>query len=78
MKPIGSFNKGNRKLFKNTGSKSLYNEIEPKFIYGHRYLFIVKNEKASFYRNYSTPTLNNGISPTPSLYTNFWRRCNSP
>lgn len=77
MEPIVGFNKGNRKLFINKGSNSLYTEFEPQFKYSNRYLFIVLNEKASFCRDYSTPTLNNGISPTPSLYTNFCRRCNS-
>ena len=64
--------KNNRKLYINKGSKSLYTDFEPHFKYTYGTLYIVRDRKKPFYRNSPTPTLNNWISPIPSLNTLFW------
>ena len=71
MKNASRFNKEHRKLFKNTGSKSLYSEFEPYFINYYRHLFISKCRKEPFSRNSQDPTLNNTRPQTPSLNTIF-------
>jgi len=64
--------KSDGKLFKNWGSRSLYSDFEPEFKYTYGTLYIVRDKKKSFYRNSPAPTLNNLISPIPSLNTPFW------
>ena len=62
------------KSFKNKGSRSLYTDLEPQFKYTFGTIYIGRDNKKPFYRYSPTPTLNNRISPIPSLNTLFLRR----